>query len=69
MTRREIIDSYRRMETDDSARFRRWLATNAVIASAFMAALIAIVVISLGGSSSSTVARGPHAGQVATAVE
>ena len=65
MTRRELLDAYRRMEVADGTRFRRWLATNSVIASAFAAALAAIILFnSYGGSR-------PHdttSRQVATAV-
>jgi hypothetical protein len=69
MTRREIIESYRRMEADDGARFQRWLTTNSVIASAFVAALIAIIAIGPGSPSNTTIASGAHAGQVATAAD
>jgi hypothetical protein len=44
MTKSDLMGAYRRMSADDHVTYQRWLTTNSVIASAFVAALVAIIV-------------------------
>jgi hypothetical protein len=42
VTKSDITEGYRRIRTEDTPALRRWLTANAVIATLFAAALVAI---------------------------
>lgn len=69
MTRGEIIDAYRRMSADDQVAYRRWLATNSVIASVFVAALVAVIIFQPGAGGNSQDAQSAHGGSFTTAAK
>jgi len=54
MTRGEIINEYRRMNSEDRMAFRRWLMVNTVVGALCVFTLIAVTSIFSGGSSVDT---------------
>jgi hypothetical protein len=57
MTRGEIIDEYRRMNSGDRTAFRRWMMTNTAVGAISLIALIAITSMFSGGGSSPVTAQ------------
>jgi hypothetical protein len=57
MTRGEIIDEYRRMNSEDQKTFRRWLINNTVVGAVSILGLIAITSIFSGSEPSSAAAQ------------
>ncbi len=57
MTRGEIVDEYRRMNSGDRTAFRRWLLTNTAVGAVAVIALIAITSLFSGSGSDSNTAQ------------
>ena len=60
MIRSEIVQEYRRLNTQDRNAFHRWLITNTVVGALALLALIAVTSIFPGGDTGSVHAGNPE---------
>jgi hypothetical protein len=69
MTKSDLMRAYRRMSADDHVTYQRWLTTNSVIASAFVAALVAIIVFEPAAIGNSPKAQNAQSGGLTVAAK